>query len=430
MPKKDGASWTCLLQAHCHAGTTHDSEEILQKMPFAKTIVHWTMLLDAHAKAGNLDRAREVYDQMPDPDAIAANAMLAAYAHRGYMHEANALFEQVGDKVDAATKNIMILAHGSAGNLEASKRLFDEIIERDLYSWSSLMRAFSLSSMNEDAIHLFRCMLVEGFAPNEVVLLVYATAACGRASSLDDSRSFFANMLPDYGVSPGLDHYDCMVGAFGAAKKMEEARELIDSMPFEADARVWMTLLACCRRHLDAENGKLCAERLFVLDPENVSPYKILAEIYSQTGREKDIPGLKKMVRDKGLHKLEAESLIQIDGITHKFRVGDTAHPSIKKVRKEVARLAKLMEKDHGYKHENLGWSECGGGVHSEKLAIAYALCEKSREISLVNNLRMCGDCHTSAKMISSVVKRKITVRDTQRLHGFENGVCSCADTW
>ncbi|EFJ33250.1 hypothetical protein SELMODRAFT_69190, partial [Selaginella moellendorffii] len=76
------------------------------------------------------------------------------------------------------------------------------------------------------------------------------------------------------------------------------------SMPFEADARVWMTLLACCRRHLDTENGKLCAERLFVLDPENVSPYKILVEIYSQTGRENDIAGLKKMVRDKGLHKL------------------------------------------------------------------------------------------------------------------------------
>ncbi|EFJ19321.1 hypothetical protein SELMODRAFT_419129 [Selaginella moellendorffii] len=104
-----------------------------------------------------------------------------------------------------------------------------------------------------------------------------------------------------------------------------------------------MTLLACCRRHLDGENGKLCAERLFVLDPENVSPYKILVEIYSQTGRANDIAGLKKMVRDKGLHKLEAESLIQIDGITHKFRVGDTAHPSIKKVRKEVARGGKIV---------------------------------------------------------------------------------------
>ncbi|XP_024540208.1 pentatricopeptide repeat-containing protein At4g30700-like [Selaginella moellendorffii] len=257
MPKKDGASWTCLLQAHCHAGTTHDSEEILQKMPFEKTIVHWTMLLDAHAKAGNLDRAREVYDQTPDPGAITRNAMFHTE--------------------DTCTRQM-------------------------------------------------------------------------RCSSKLETRERFTVQDPRGDLQPNRERErHCWIEEDGERQRSPQAR-----------------------------------------------------------GREPD---------PDRWHHAQVSS-------------GNTAHPSIKKVRKEVARLTKLMERDHGYKHENLGWSKCGGGVHSEKLAIAYALCEKSREISLVNNLRMCGDYHTSAKMISSVVKRKITVRDMQRLHGFENDVCSCADTW
>lgn len=50
--------------------------------------------------------------------------------------------------------------------------------------------------------------------------------------------------------------------------------------------------------------------------------------------------------------------------------------------------------------------------------------------IRITKNLRVCGDCHIAAKLISRITKREIIVRDTNRFHHFQNGVCSCGDYW
>lgn len=71
----------------------------------------------------------------------------------------------------------------------------------------------------------------------------------------------------------------------------------------------------------------------------------------------------------------------------------------------------------------------CG---HSEKLAIACALINTSEgtTICVVKNLRICGDCHDATSLISKLEKRKIEVRDANRVHFFEAGKCSCGDYW
>ncbi|CAN1782082.1 Pentatricopeptide repeat-containing protein At5g40410, mitochondrial [Linum perenne] len=70
---------------------------------------------------------------------------------------------------------------------------------------------------------------------------------------------------------------------------------------------------------------------------------------------------------------------------------------------------------------------------HSEKLAIAFGLLVNGpNEMPLVitKNLRICGDCHDFAKVVSRIEGRKIIVRDTKRFHHFSNGSCSCRDYW
>lgn len=69
---------------------------------------------------------------------------------------------------------------------------------------------------------------------------------------------------------------------------------------------------------------------------------------------------------------------------------------------------------------------------HSEKLAIAFALMvtDSSAPIRIIKNLRFCGDCHASAKLISKIYGREIIVRDRNRFHYFKDGTCSCLDYW
>jgi hypothetical protein len=69
---------------------------------------------------------------------------------------------------------------------------------------------------------------------------------------------------------------------------------------------------------------------------------------------------------------------------------------------------------------------------HSEKLAISFGLLNTppGTTIRVVKNLRVCGDCHSAAKLISSLIDREIILRDVQRFHHFKDGKCSCGDYW
>ena len=73
-----------------------------------------------------------------------------------------------------------------------------------------------------------------------------------------------------------------------------------------------------------------------------------------------------------------------------------------------------------------------GTGVHSEKLAIAFALLntKSGTEITVMKNLRVCVDCHLFIKLVSKIVNRQFIVRDATRFHHFRDGICSCKDYW
>ena len=53
--------------------------------------------------------------------------------------------------------------------------------------------------------------------------------------------------------SPKIEHYGCMVDILGRAGRLQDARELIRSMPFAPDAIVWRALLGACRIYKNVE---------------------------------------------------------------------------------------------------------------------------------------------------------------------------------
>lgn len=95
--------------------------------------------------------------------------------------------------------------------------------------------------------------------------------------------------------------------------------------------------------------------------------------------------------------------------------------------------------KKHGYK-PNTSWVTTESEteeerqldlcLHSERLALTTVLMltPTGTPVLIFNNLRVCGDCHNALKLISSVINRKITLRDANRFHVFQNGLCDCKD--
>jgi hypothetical protein len=123
----------------------------------------------------------------------------------------------------------------------------------------------------------------------------------------------------------------------------------------------------------------------------------------------------------------------------HTFVVDDKHHPQMVHIEAELERLSCKM-KDAGYVPDTrfaLHYVDEEEKVlhlrqHSEKLAIAFVLISTSpgTPLRIFKNLRICGDCHTFTKLVSKLVGRAIIVRDANRFHHFEDGLCSCRDYW
>lgn len=65
---------------------------------------------------------------------------------------------------------------------------------------------------------------------------------------------------------------------------------------------------------------------------------------------------------------------------------------------------------------------------HSEKIALCFGMLEypPGHKITIVKNLRMCGDCHTATALISKLTQYEIEVRDAKVFHIFKDGKCIC----
>jgi hypothetical protein len=220
---------------------------------------------------------------------------------------------------------------------------------------------------------------------------------------------------------------------------LDEAHQLIKSMPMEANAIVWGALLGGCRLHRDTQLVEVVLKKLIALEPWHSGNYVLLSNIYAASHKWEEAAKIRSIMSERGVKKIPGYSWIEVDGVVHQFLVGDTSHPLSEKIYAKHGELAKDLKAagyvpttDHVLFDIEEEEKEHFIGCHSEKLAVAFGLISTAPndKILVVKNLRVCGDCHEAIKHISRIAGREIIVRDNNRFHCFTDGLCSCKDYW
>lgn len=161
-------------------------------------------------------------------------------------------------------------------------------------------------------------------------------------------RELFESMGKKYHISPKLEHYGCMVDLLGRSGALQEAYDLIKSMPMKPDAVVWGALLGACSFHNNVELAEKAAQPLFQLEPWNAGNYVILSNIYASWGWWDGVAKLRKLMKGGQITKAAGYSFIEEGGRMHKFIVEDKSHPrcdEIYQILDQVSRVMKLQDK-------------------------------------------------------------------------------------
>jgi pentatricopeptide repeat protein len=343
-----------------------------------------------------------------------------------------------GFELDVRVVNALIDAYAKCGSLQPARQLFDKMSKRDVVSWNVMIAGYGMDGCGEAAIALFEQMQQTGMKPDEITF-IGVLSACSHAGLVDEGCRYFNRMQQDYAIPPTLEHYASMADLLGRAGLLDEARELIETMPIQPDAAVWGALLGACRIHGSVELGERVAGCLFELDPENAGCYVLLSNIYAAASQWEDARKVRVTMKERGVKKPSGCSLIEINYRIHKFIAGDRSHPQSENIYATLETLAEQI-KEAGYVTQpNFVLHDVEEEVkehmlcsHSEKLAIVFGIISTGHgtPIRITKNLRVCGDCHSATKYISKIVRREIIVRDGRRFHCFKGGLCSCRDYW
>ncbi|KAI9153345.1 hypothetical protein LWI28_009908 [Acer negundo] len=347
MPERNVVSWNALICGLVKIGNLNGARKLFDEMP-DKNVVSYTTMIDGYAKAGDMASARFLFDEATHKDIVVWSALVSGYAQNGQPNESLKIYiemtsrnvkpdkftivslmsacSQLGNLELAKTVDsilsrseidvrqpyvtaALIDMNAKCGNMDRAEKLFEELPNRDLITYSSMIQGFSMHGHGKLAVNLFNRMISEGLTPDEVAFTVILTA-CSHAGLVEEGWHYFESMQNVYSIVPSPDHYSCMVDLLSRTGQLKAAYELLKSMPGEPHAGAWGALLGACNRHCDVELGELVANHILEFEPQNAGNYVLLSNIYAAAGRWLDVFLVRNKMKERGVRKIPGRSWI------------------------------------------------------------------------------------------------------------------------
>lgn len=434
-----------LVDAYAKLSRLGAARAVFDEMP-RRDVVTWTSLVTGLARAGSHGLAVRAYRDMVAAgvatDEFAVAAVLSSCAGSTALElgrSVHAAAVRSGHEPFLSVGNSLVSMYAKTGSLRDARTVFDAMRSRCAITWTALIVGYAQNGRGRESLAVYADMARSGCRP-DYVTFVGLLFACSHAGLLDAGRAHFQSMQSEHGISPGPDHYACMVDLLGRAGRLGEAVDLLDRSPAaELDATVWKALLAACRTHRNAALAERAAGMVWRLDPTDAVPYVMLSNLYSRARRGGDVARVRALMRSRGISKEPGCSWVVVAGVTHVFHAGDRDHQRAAEIyRKAEEMAARIRARGHvpdtewALQDEAPEGREMGLAHHGERLAVAFGLLAvpAAAPIRVYKNLRVCGDCHAAIKMVAEVYGREIILRDSNCFHHMKDGSCSCGDYW
>ncbi|KAI4358034.1 hypothetical protein L6164_001943 [Bauhinia variegata] len=435
MLHRDIISWTAMITAFSHIGDIEKAQEYFNKMP-ERNVITWNSMLSSYIQHGEWEEGLKLYILMRregvHSDWITFATSISACADLAILKlgiQVISQAEKVGLSSDVSVANSIITMFSRCGQIKEAQKVFDLIYDKNLISWNAMMTGYAQNGFGRKVIDIFENMLKTECAPDHISYIA-VLSGCSHMGLVEEGKHHFSSMTKVFGISPTNEHFACMVDLLGRAGLLDEAKNLIDGMPFKPNAAVWGALLGACRIHRDSRLAETVVKNMMELNVEDSGRYVLLANLYTDSGELESVIDVRKLMKEKGIRKSPGCSWIEVDNRVHVFTVNETNHPQIKEIYKELEEMMKNIEETGRY--ISTVASHRSAKYHSEKLAFVFGLISLPSwmPIRVMKNLRVCHDCHLVLKLMSFVTSRELIMRDGYRFHHFKDGFCSCNDYW
>ncbi|KAK7244015.1 hypothetical protein RIF29_38832 [Crotalaria pallida] len=339
MGKKDIVTWNSLISGYVQNNEVEAAFKLFERMP-EKDLISWTSMITGFTKSGRVGKAVELFDLLPEKDDFVWTAIISGFVNNKEFEEALHWYAQMNREgcrpnpltmssvlaasaalvalnqglqiharvlkmnleYELSIQNSLISFYSKCGNVIDAYRIFIDVTEPNVISYNSIINGFAQNGFGEEALSIYKKMQNDGHELNHVTFLA-VLSACAHGGLIEEGWNLFNTMSSQYGIKPEADHYACMVDLLGRAGLLDEAIDLVRSMPIKPHSGVWGAILGASKTHGHLELAKLAAQHITELDPANAAPYVELSNLYSAVGEKIEGDLVRKAKNLKGIKK-------------------------------------------------------------------------------------------------------------------------------
>lgn len=345
-------SWNSVIWGFLRLGQIIEAEnmfEWMQSSGIQPNIITWTTLVSGMSENGFADESISLFKQMQAagfrPNAVSIAAVVSVCIKLVSLQYGKAIHGYITRHAllsSTSLRTSIIDMYAKCGNLMLAKKVFDILSNKELSIYNVMISGYAIHGRALEALALFKQMTGEGLKPDGITF-TSVLSACSHAGLVKEGVEVFTKMVSEYCVNPTMEHYGCVASLLSRCGNLNEALELILTMPFEPDAQIIGSVVAACKEHGAVELGEYLSHHLFELEPDNSGNYVALSNTYATAGRWDNVQKLRGVMREKGMEKQPGYSEIQIGTEVHVFIASDRSHPQRRVIYETLSSLESEM---------------------------------------------------------------------------------------
>lgn len=235
MPERSVVAWNCVIGGYAELGLWEKVKSLFRMMvteshsvPSSVTLVR---AITACARSGDVELGKWVHQYIMENEVPLclnlSNALMNMYAKFGEMGEARRVFDQMPER-DVVSWTTLLSGHASVGHLRPARELFDKMPDRNVVAWNAMIAGYVLNGCFKEAILLCREMLALNVKIDKATV-ISVLSACARSGHILAGKVIHGYIYKA-GIEMTVDLLHSILGLYSRCGKMDLAELLFNKM--------------------------------------------------------------------------------------------------------------------------------------------------------------------------------------------------------
>lgn len=287
MLDRDAVSWNSMISCYASKGMWKEAFELfdsMQRKCVEINIVTWNIIAGGCLRVGNFTRTLKLLSQMRNfgvhLDNVAMIIGLGACSHIGAI--------RLGKEIHGFTirhcyhrlstvQNALVTMYARCKDIMHAYILFRLNDDKSIITWNSMLSGLTHLDRVEDALHLFRELLLFGVEPNYVTF-ASILPLCARVADLQHGREFHCYITKREDFRDYLLLWNALVDMYARSGKVLEAKRVFDSLS-KKDEVTYTSLIAGYGMQGEGSKALRLFEemKMFQIKPDHITMVAVLS---------------------------------------------------------------------------------------------------------------------------------------------------------